>query len=168
LFANGRRIEAIEIPADASVARGVKYVADWNLPRPRHDVHLVAIATGPGVEHVYWKTAKPYQPLSPDWTPRVLACSGAVRVDGDGDGRWQAPREVAWELVARSGRDLEKLGALLGDYDTAVATQAAAICQEQGINLLSESAQTALALALPFVREAFGSYIEAWKAGVGR
>ena len=81
------REEAI---ADGKKA-GMKWQATWRLPRPPHDVHLVAIATGPGVAAPYWPSAKPYQPVSIDFTSYVLGVSGAAFVDGDGSGDSTAP-----------------------------------------------------------------------------
>jgi hypothetical protein len=84
LYANG--IAVREASIDGGAKAGVKWAATWRLPAPRHDVHLVAIATGPGVTAPYWPTAKPYQPTSADFTPYVLGLSGAVFVDADGSG----------------------------------------------------------------------------------
>ena len=89
LYANGQfiREETIVPPKDGSLPAGVQWQGTWKLPRPKHDVHLVAIALGKGIDGPYWPTAKPYQPTSPDWEPRTLGVSGAVWLDGDGDGR---------------------------------------------------------------------------------
>jgi hypothetical protein len=32
----------------------VKWSGGRTLPRPPHDVHLVAVASGPGVSELYW------------------------------------------------------------------------------------------------------------------
>src|SRR4029453_1276386 len=98
LYANGAlvREEAIEAATGkAHPVAGVKWQGTWRLPRPRHDVHLVAVALGPGVSGLYWPTAKPYQPTGPDWTPYVLGLSGAIGLDADGDGKQTAAHEYA-------------------------------------------------------------------------
>jgi hypothetical protein len=61
LFSNGTllRDEAIPRYDDGVLPAGLKFVQPWKIPRPRHDVHLVAIALGPGIDEGYWRTAKP-------------------------------------------------------------------------------------------------------------
>lgn len=127
LYANGRLIreQAIVPRQDASLATGVQWQATWKLPRRKHDVVLVAVATGKGIDGPFWNTAKPYQPTLPDWEPRTLGVSGAVWLDADGDGRWSSAREYAERAVARCGGDLDRLAALLESSDAAVAAQAA-------------------------------------------
>ena len=69
LFANGVKVREARI--DPSPARLKARVA-WTLPRPPHDVSLVAVASGPGVTAPYWAIARPYQPTSREWTSRVV------------------------------------------------------------------------------------------------
>lgn len=57
---------------------GVIWQGGWRIPRPEKDSFLVAIAMGPGIEGPYWRTAKPYQPDTPDPTTYVIGASGAV------------------------------------------------------------------------------------------
>ncbi len=98
LYVNGIRVreEAIENGTRA----GIKWQGLWRLPKPHHDVHLVAIASGPGVSAPYWPTAKPYQPTSIDFSPYVIGVSGAVFVDADGSGTFESAFEYARRLVA--------------------------------------------------------------------
>jgi hypothetical protein len=56
LFANGVRVRSEPITPTARIQ---KAHLTWSLPRPKHDVHLVAIATGPGVTAPYWETPRP-------------------------------------------------------------------------------------------------------------
>ena len=165
LYSNGLRIRVIDIPMDAgkSLPVGVKWQGEWSLPRPRHDVHLVAIATGPGIDEPYWKTAKPYQPRSPEWEPRLIGCSGAVWLDVDGDGRKTATYDYARRLFAESGGDLSKLVELLAGYDRAVGAQAAHLCQKSGISLLTPRASELLNSASDHVKTGFWSYLDAWR-----
>lgn len=77
------REETIDPEARDRLPRGVLWSDEWIVPKPKHDAFLVAIATGPGIAGLYWKTAKPYQPDSPEWTPRTVGASGAVWLDVD-------------------------------------------------------------------------------------
>ncbi len=122
VFANGIKIaeQAIEPSARVQKAR-----AQWKIRRPKHDVHLVAIASGPGVTAPYWEVPRPYQPTSKIFTPRVVGSTNAIWIDGDGDGKFTAARGYAALLVERAGHDAARLQAALGGYDAAVAVQAA-------------------------------------------
>jgi uncharacterized membrane protein YgcG len=112
LYANGVEVRAADIP-DAPKARteAVLWRGRWTLPRPKHDVHLVAIATGPGVAAPYWPTAKPYQPTSSRWQPYLIGSTGAVWLDADASGRFDcgrlrvAPRRSGRRPPGRAGRE---------------------------------------------------------------
>ena len=173
LFVNGElaREQAIE-KEEGKVGRahptekGVKWEGTWKIPRPRHDVHLVAIASGPGVKGLFWPTAKPYQPTSPEWTPMVLGMSGAVWVDGDSDGRRTSAREYAEREFAKAEGDAKKFVTLLGRFDAATAAQGAHLVRESGKTLDSEQVQGALKEAAPQVQQGFRTYGEAWRDNV--
>jgi hypothetical protein len=123
LFANGLKIREQAI---APAGKVQKALVRWQVPRPRHDVHLVAIATGPGVAAPFWETARPYQPSSKDFTPRVVGSTNPIWIDGDGDGRFTAARGYAEELVRRAAGDPVALRRALAGFDNAVAQQATA------------------------------------------
>ena len=164
LFANGQLIREAEIPpkmTESPSEPGVLWTGGWTLDRPRHDVHLVAIATGPGVNGLYWKTAKPYQPTSPDWTASVLGASGAVWLDVDGDGRRTPAIDYARPLVAAHQEDLPALLAVLADYDAAVGIQAAHLWQGSGNSWTSANSQAALQAAAPQVQRGIREFLEA-------
>ncbi len=166
LFANGRMIRDEAISADVDhkpLPTGVKWTGTWTIPKPSHDVHLVAIALGPGVDGLYWKTAKPYQPLSPDWQPHTIGCSGAVWLDADNDGLRTSARDYAKRLVAAGGSDWTKLIASLSNYDEAVAAQAAHLVRVSGASLQSELLLAALKTTAPEVQSGFRAYAEAWR-----
>jgi hypothetical protein len=78
---------------------GVKYQRSVKLRLPPHDAAIAAVASGPGVLEPFWEVRKPYQPSSPDWTPRVLGVSSAVWIDVDGDGRITSPRQYGEKLA---------------------------------------------------------------------
>jgi hypothetical protein len=166
LFANGRLIRDEAIPSNVDrkpLPLGVKWTGSWTIPRPKHDVHLVAIALGPGVDGLYWKTAKPYQPASTDATTHVIGCSGAVWLDVDGDGRPTAARDYAARLIADDRGDVQKLIPHLAGYDEATAAQAAHLLRVSGVPLHDERLQTALPAAAQSVQSGFRQYQEAWR-----
>ena len=143
LFANGVPIRETDtfLNTYRDLPAGVRWQGEWTLARPKHDVHLVAIATGPGIDKPYWKTAKPYQPKSPDWQAQVIGSSGAVWLDADGDGRKMSAYDYAKDAFAKSQGDLPKLLELLAEYDQAVAAQAASFYQASGRSLLDPEVQ---------------------------
>ena len=122
LFANGLKIREQTI---APTERAEKARIVWTIPRPKHDVHLVAIATGPGVTAPYWETPRPYQPTSKVFTPRVIGSTNPIWIDGDGDGQFTSARGYAVRLLEATKGAPEKRQAALAGYDEAVATQVA-------------------------------------------
>jgi hypothetical protein len=165
LFANGElvRSEEIDPQAPRDLPEGVKWQAEWLVPRPRHDVYLAAIAIGPGIDGPWWKTAKPYQPVSPDWEPHVIGCSGAVWLDVDGDGRPTPAFDYAERAHAASAGDLAKLVAALAEYDAATVAQGARRFDVAGGSLTSPESQAVLQAAAPPVQAGFRRYLEAWR-----
>lgn len=125
LFANGIRVRDQAI-ADAGKG-GEKARITWKLPKPAHDVHLVAIATGPGVTEPFWEIPRPYQASSKVFTPRVIGATNPIWVDADQDGRFESAFALAQELVNQLGNDPARLRATLADHDAAVGVQAESI-----------------------------------------
>jgi hypothetical protein len=159
LYVNGvlARDEQIKTGAQA----GVKWEGTWKLPRPAHDVHLVAIATGPGVTAPYWPTAKPYQPTSTEFAPYVLGVSGAVFVDADASGRFESALEYARrEVSAAADGTLVKR---LAPYDSAVATQAASLLRVHDPAGFEGTVRSLAHSAPPHVARGLLAYLEAWK-----
>jgi hypothetical protein len=139
LYANGVKIRQQQIapPALEAASKDKKYdplkaKVIWTVPKPKHDVHLIALASGPGVTGLYWPIARPYQPSSPVWEPRVVGCTNPIWVDADGDGKFSSPRNHAQVLIQRHGTDPRKLLPALALCDEAVAAQAASLCQSDG------------------------------------
>jgi hypothetical protein len=122
IYSNGRVVWQDSFPAVRKA--GVKYSRSVRLDLPRHDAVMVAVASGPGVLEPFWAVRKPYQPVSDEWTPRVLGISAAVWVDGDGDSRRTSPRSYAERLVAESGDDPRALVRRLAEYDPSVTLHA--------------------------------------------
>lgn len=155
LFANGVKVREARIDPGPGV---LKASVAWTLPRPPHDVALVAIASGPGVTAPYWAIARPYQPTSREWTSRVLGVTNSIDLDGDGDGTWTSPRAYAEAAVARVGLAPKALLDALGEYDEAVAAQAAGLCQAAGRDVRDEEFSRLLATAPEPVRRGFAAF----------
>jgi hypothetical protein len=85
LFVNGELVREENISESTEV---IKWTGRWKIDSITRDSFIVAIAVGPGDGMPFWPIEKPYQPSSPDWTPRVIGATAAVWVDGDGDGRF--------------------------------------------------------------------------------
>jgi len=168
LFANGVRVRERApgiLPGQSAVTSkgsgltgaatrqdaGGTFGVEWVLPRPAHDVYLIVIATGPGVDAAFWATPKPYQPTSPGWTNRVVAVTNPIWVDADGDGRFMPARGYAKHLVEKHGRELARLLRALADFDEAVAAQAASLCS-------TPIEAHVLRGAAPHVRRGFEAY----------
>jgi hypothetical protein len=162
LYANGQIIRSVEIAEGDGP--GVKWSGTWRLPRPAHDVFLVAIAEGPGEYRPFWPVAKPYQPTSPEWSPRLVGATGAVWIDADRDGRRTPAYEYARRLVERSSGDPSSLIATLAGYDEAVAIQAAALLLERGVPPTRPDVVAALATADPVTLRAFDRFTREWSA----
>lgn len=170
LFANGIVIREATMPAndDSAPAKRLDWKTEWIIPRPGHDVHLVAIATGPGITGPHWKTALPYQPTSPDFEPTSLGCSGAVWLDVDGDGRRSSARDYAEFAVGSSGGNIDAIIEKLKTYDEATAAQAAFVFHrraglEKQNPFLSSEIQAAVRKAAPHVQDGIQNYVDAWR-----
>lgn len=165
LLANGVVIREARIGGTTRegtvLPRGVKWVGGWTIPKPHHDVNLVAVATGPGVDEVYWRTAKPYQPLSIEWQATTIGCSGAIWIDSDNDGRATPARDYAMDLVATAGKDWPALVAQLSRYDEVIAAHAAYLVDRSGESLQAEGLLSALESGSPGTQAGFQAYREA-------
>jgi hypothetical protein len=157
LYANGVKIREEGVPISGGA--GEKVRLDWRIPKPAQDTYLVAIATGPGVKEPFWPIARPYQPSSPRFEPRVIGSTNPVWIDADGDGKFTPPVEVAKNLVARHGTEAADLVPALAPHDEAVAAQAAALCAEAGRDLRSPGFAVKLKQAPEPVRRGFAAYI---------
>jgi hypothetical protein len=156
LYANGTRIRD-EWP-EGGTAGGEKVRLRWKIGKPKNDVHLIAIASGPGIRDPYWNLSRPYQPDSPAWNPRVFGVTNPVWIDADGDGNFASPRALAKKVVALHDQDTAALVAELGHYDEAVAAQAASLLQARGTDVRSEAIGRVLQSAAEPVRRGFAAY----------
>jgi hypothetical protein len=165
LFANGVLVMEEEPPplVDGTLPLGVKFVKEWTIPKPKHDVHLVAIAIGPGIDGSYWRTAKAYQPTSDVWIPHVFGCSGAIWLDADADGRPTSAFEYAKRVFTASKGNFDVGLKLLQEYDAAVAAQAAHLYQSSGTSLANQANQKKVNASSAAVKTGFRRYLEAWR-----
>lgn len=156
LFANGTKIREQRLePAAGTVEKGR---VEWVLPRPRYDVALVAVASGPGVPTPDWFMPRPYQPTSRTWHPRVLALTNPVRLDTDGNHAWNSPRYYAQFLMEIFGSEPTTLFPMLAGYDEAVATQTAAFCLPAARGGRDPGFRQALKSAPDVVRRGFEAF----------
>ena len=164
LYRNGQEIANRDTSEKrTNLATGVKAVEEFSVPKPKHDVHLVAIAIGPGIDDLFWKTAKPYQPKSPDWQSHVIGCSGAVWLDADEDGKTTSAYEYARDIFIDANGDLNAILKSLEDFDEATTIQAAHMVQQAGKSLLDDSNQAAIRKAAPQTRRGMHQYLNAWR-----
>jgi hypothetical protein len=119
----------------------------------------VAVAEGPAQPLPYWPIAKPYQPASPDWIPKVFGITGAVWVDGDRNRKLNSARDYADTIVKQAGNDLNLLMQSLASFDEAVAIQTAALLHQQGKDLAGPGITKALRAASPEINSAFRTVI---------
>ena len=157
VYADGSLVGEDTMPAE--MRPGAKRTFTMSIRRPRHDAYLVAVATGPGVTAPYWPTERPYQPASDSYTPRVMAVTNPIYIDGDGDGSWTSPRAYASALVRREGTDPGRLLPALAGYDEAVAAQAASLCHAAGRDLRAGEFPRLLAGASEPVRRGFARFL---------
>lgn len=142
VFANGVSILETNI-STRSTQSGIAAEVTWSLPKPNHDIFLVAVATGPGNTAPHWGIPKPYQSASPHWTPRVIGLTNPVRVDSDADGIFSSARDYARRLVTENSGVPARVSPALAGFDEAVAIQCLALLRERGIRLESAEVQQA-------------------------
>jgi hypothetical protein len=158
LYADGVKIREQAIAPNGPAVAGQKAKVEWTLPKPAHDVHLVVIASGPGVSAPYWPIARPYQPTSRAWQLRVLGATNPVWIDADDNGSYTSPRALATAVLEHTGTEPTRLIAALATYDEAVAAQAASLCQAHGVDVRANAFQSSLVQAAEPVRRGFAAY----------
>lgn len=165
LFSDGIKIREERIKSQSATKQPMvnspeKANIHWIIPRPLHDVHLVAIATGPGVTSPYWPIPRPYQPSSRAWEARVIGSTNPIWIDGDGDGEYTCPRAYAKSLIERTGSDPAKLLPALATFDEAVVVQAASLCQAAGRDIRGSEFQRQLKMATEITQRGFVTFIK--------
>lgn len=128
LYANGILIREQSIMDEHRAGEKARII--WELPKPAHDVHLVAIATGPGITEPFWEIPRPYQPSSKTLTPRVIGSTNPIWLDNDSDGKFASAFAVAQSLVTKFGSDPSALREALKKHDAAVVVQVESLVPE--------------------------------------
>ncbi len=88
---------------------GVKARVRFTLPQPAHEVHLVALATGPGMREPIREIPRPFQPADKAVVPRVVGSTNPVWIDADNEETSSSALDLARRLVERAGNDAGKL-----------------------------------------------------------
>lgn len=166
LFINGINVADQPIAGIPPEARspGVIWEGAVPLPQRAQDCFVVAIATGPGIDGPHWRTAKPYQWLSEDFTPQVIGCSEAVWLDRDGDQKLSSAYDYARRIVSTSNGQLPETLEALTPFDSSVAVQAAQLLHASGTVMPSPAVDEALKSASPAAQTGFREYLEALRA----
>ena len=157
LYMNSVRVR--EEPIAKPDAAGEKEVFAWTIPKPAHDCYLVAIVTGPGIREPYWNLPFPYQPVGRVREPGSFGLSNPVWIDADGDGQYTSPRAQAVAVLKAFGTSTEKLFPALAEFDEAVATQAASLCEAQLVEIRGAAFQEALVTAPDYVGRGFAHFL---------
>jgi len=159
LYANGSLIRTAKI-TDAKAP--LPWSSTWKIPCRKHDFHLVAIATGPGITEAYWPIARPYQATSPHVERRIVGSSGAVWIDGDDDGKRTSAYGYAQQILQAKDAPA-KLVWRLSDNDEATAAQFASLLQARGISVQEPEIMAAARQAGPHVERGFAAFAQAWR-----
>lgn len=164
LFLNGQSHATIELdPLREPIENGILWRGEAVLSSLSHDVNVVAVATGPGVDAPHWRAAKPYQSTSPSWTPRLIGVSGVIRLDVDGNG-FQSARDYAERLWNESEGDLKRLMIAARDYDSITASHIAHQFELAHGSWTSPELEAAIDEAHPMVQSGFRAYQRASEA----
>ncbi|HEU5146568.1 MAG TPA: CehA/McbA family metallohydrolase [Chryseosolibacter sp.] len=157
LYANGKKIR--EAAIEGRDTAGLKWNGTWHLTLPPHDLFLVAVAEGPGRDLPFWPIARPYQPVSPDWKPRIFGLSGAVWLDGDKNQKRDPASRYAEKLWQQANGDVATLVHELASFDESIAIQAAALLHQNKRNLRGPEVTRALRTASPATKAGFETVI---------
>ena len=132
IYANGQMIYTQPIKPSSTIE---KAKLNLTLPSPKHDTHLIAIATGPGITEPFWESPRPYVPTSRKHEPRVQGATNPIFFDGDGDGKYAPPRLQAEQMFTKYSKDLSSLFSTLSSKDSAIAAQLASVMHRSGLKL---------------------------------
>ncbi len=164
LYENGTLVREKKIESFKDAKDGAhKHEMTWSFEKRKHDSFFTILASGPGIKHPSWRLSRPYQPTSTKWNPRIFGLTGAVYIDADGNGRFDCARDYAHRLVERYKTDLTGLVKTVGDYDEAVAVQAAGIFHPQYGNLLKNDNAAVWREGARQVKTGFVRFLNAWR-----
>lgn len=161
LYANGQKIREMKI--NESKKAGEKWSGKWILPKPYHDLYLVAVAEGPDPQVPFWPVARPFQHSTPKFNPVILGVTGAVRIDADNDGQYTSAYKYASALWHTVNNNVNEYIRKLAAYDRSVAIQAAAVLVESNVDVSGSEISKQVARASLQVRKGFQQFISEWK-----
>ena len=118
LFLDGRRVRSEPLFKESG---SFDHKLEFMLELPGHDCWLVALAQGPAPTGGWWTTLQSH----------LAALSNPILIDGDGDGAWRSPREIAAAMIDAHALDAAALGAALSEHDAAVAIQLATLWKQR-------------------------------------
>jgi hypothetical protein len=111
LFLNGQAVK--EMPVASRAGRPTDEWLKFSVKRPSHDAHLVCVVIGDGASHPSWQTKEKF----------TLAATNPVYIDGDGDGRYEPPRQTARQRLAATGGMLDRQWEAVMKADEVIAVQ---------------------------------------------
>ena len=92
-----------------------------------------------------------------------MGSTGAVWIDGDGDGKRTCARDHARRLLDAAGTNSLQAVRQLAAYDEAVAIQAAEMLEERGVSPQDAAILGAAREAGAHVERGFQTFLEAWR-----
>ena len=163
LYVNGRpKVRVLAHKKEEMPDSGVRFMYEFALDRERlrHDAWITVVAVGKGIDSPHWRTAKPYQPDSPDFTSSTFSCSGPIRIDVDGDGVFSSANEYAQQIVSRYANDSDdqKLTKAIVAHDAAVAIQVFSLLSRGGVEIWQRQYSDLIASLPAEQRDAINQY----------
>ena len=86
---------------------------EFSIPAPKHDAYLVCAVFGDPVSELFWTTLAQF----------TAAVANPLYVDGNGDGKYQSPRQTARQLLAATDGSFPTVWSALEKSDDALAGQ---------------------------------------------
>ena len=86
---------------------------EFSIPVPKHDAYLVCAVFGDGITEPFWRTLGRF----------TAAVTNPLYLDGDGDGKYQCPRETARQMLAATDGTLPTVWEAIERSDDALAGQ---------------------------------------------
>lgn len=94
---------------------------DFSIPAPPRDAYIVCVVLGDAASHPSWETKEKF----------TLAATNPIFLDGDGDGKYSSPREIAMGLLERAGKSTDSQWQAVTAADDIVAVQMLSLMRER-------------------------------------
>jgi hypothetical protein len=163
LYRNGHLWQTYIVPRKELEAGGEKWSLEIDLPPTDRDQHWVAIAEGQPLLKNVWPIAKPYQPTSPDWSPKMVGVSGAIWIDADGNGQRTTPIAQAAALIEQHD-ELSALMAAISDCDIATVLCVFDILESRGFAPTDSRLRKQVDASGPTIKDAFALFADSWRS----